>query len=86
MHSSYTGYCPVKDDIVILPLIGYIDTNSAKHIMDNVVPQIAKMEVEHVIVDFTGALTINLQIAENLHQIGGALRLMGIQVVSGPSP
>ncbi|SDJ05193.1 STAS domain-containing protein [Alteribacillus bidgolensis] len=43
---------PIKDDIVILPLIGYIDKNRAEHLMDNVVPRIADMEVKHVIADF----------------------------------
>ncbi|WP_158738155.1 STAS domain-containing protein [Alteribacillus sp. YIM 98480] len=73
---------PIKDDIVILPLIGYIDKNRAEHIMDNVVPRIADMEVKHVIADFSGVLTINSQIALSLHQIGEMLRMMGVHVVT----
>ncbi|RKL68366.1 anti-anti-sigma factor [Salipaludibacillus neizhouensis] len=72
---------PVKDNTVILPLIGDVDTNSVKHILDNVVPRIAEMGVKYVIADFSGALTINVQIAQSLHKIGGTLRLMGIDVV-----
>jgi rsbT co-antagonist protein RsbR len=73
---------PVKDDIVVIPLVGFIDDSRAKHIMENVIPKLADMEVGHVITDFSGVLIINAKIAENLYQIGSMLRLMGIHVVS----
>ncbi|WP_018924913.1 STAS domain-containing protein [Salsuginibacillus kocurii] len=72
---------PIKDEVVVLPLIGEIDSLKVEHIMKNVVPSIAEIEVDHLIVDFSGTLTINEQIAESLHQIGNSLRLMGVHVV-----
>lgn len=72
---------PVKDDIVVLPLIGYIDGDRIEHIMTNVIPKIAEKEVEHVITDFSGIMTIDVHTAEALHQIGGTLRVMGIHIV-----
>ncbi|MFC4022450.1 STAS domain-containing protein [Oceanobacillus longus] len=72
---------PIQDGIVIVPLIGYIGRNNAKHIMDNVVPKIAELEVDHVIADFSGTLTINEYISDLIHQVGTTLRLMGIHVV-----
>ncbi|TMW71275.1 STAS domain-containing protein [Alteribacter natronophilus] len=73
---------PVKEDIVIIPLIGRIDEKCAEHIMENVIPKVSSMKIKHVIADFSGALTIDSYSAEALHRIGGALRLMGINVVS----
>ncbi|HSJ36959.1 MAG TPA: STAS domain-containing protein [Planococcus sp. (in: firmicutes)] len=73
---------PIREEVVVLPLIGYIDEERARHIMETVVPRIAAMNVEYVIVDFSGALTINRHVAESLHQIGNMLRIMGIKVVS----
>ena len=73
---------PVKDGIVILPLIGDIDTYRAKYIMEQIVPKIAEMNVNYVIADFSGMYTINTDIAEYLHQIGRMLELIGIHVIT----
>lgn len=73
---------PIRDEVVVLPLIGYIDEERAHYIMETAVPKIAAMNVDYVIVDFSGVLTINRRVAESLHQIGNMLRIMGIKVVS----
>lgn len=73
---------PVKDNIAILPLIGYFDEDRTKYLTDHVVPRIAEMGIYHVIADFSGVLTIDALIADSFHQIGGTLRLMGIHVVA----
>lgn len=72
---------PIRSDLVVLPLVGYIDSYRINHILENVIPRIAEMNVDHVITDFSGVLTIDAHIAEYLQQIGGTLRLMGIHVV-----
>ncbi|WP_255473380.1 STAS domain-containing protein [Planomicrobium sp. CPCC 101110] len=73
---------PVLEGVVVIPLIGFIDDNRTKHIMENVVPKLAESGTKHVITDFSGVLLINDKIAESLYQIGAMLRLMGIHVVS----
>ncbi|UAL51577.1 MULTISPECIES: STAS domain-containing protein [Metabacillus] len=73
---------PVKDGVVILPLVGYIDSYRANYIMEYVVPKIADMDINHVIADFSGIFTINIDIAEHIHQIGSMLQLMGIHVIT----
>jgi rsbT co-antagonist protein RsbR len=73
---------PVKDGIVILPLIGDIDSYRANYIMEHVVPKLADMDISHVIADFSGIFTINVDIAEHLNQIGSMLQLMGIHVIT----
>ncbi|OMP67344.1 STAS domain-containing protein [Domibacillus epiphyticus] len=73
---------PVKNGIVILPLIGEMDHYRANYIMEHVIPKIADMEINHVIADFSGIFTINVDVAEYLHQIGNMLQLMGIHVIT----
>ncbi|MFD1032236.1 STAS domain-containing protein [Metaplanococcus flavidus] len=73
---------PIRDEVVVLPLIGYIDEERTKFIMETAVPKIAAMNVDYVIMDFSGVLTINTHVAVSLHQIGNMLRIMGIQVAS----
>lgn len=78
---------PIRDEVVVLPLIGYFDEERANYIMETAVPKIAAMNVDYVIVDFSGVITINRHVAESLHQIGNMLRIMGIKVVtSGMRP
>lgn len=72
---------PVADDVVVLPLIGYLDSYRVNHILTNVIPHIAEMDVYHVITDFSGVLKIDDQTAEAIQHIGGTLSLMGIHVV-----
>lgn len=78
---------PVHENTVVLPLIGYIDSDRTRHIMNNVVPKIADMRIRHVIIDFSGVMTLDDQTAESMHHIGGTLSLMGIHVaVAGMRP
>jgi rsbT co-antagonist protein RsbR len=72
---------PIQDGIVIVPIIGDIDTDRANHIMENVVPKIYELDVTHVILDFSGTLTINEHIAHFFYQFGERLGLMGIHIV-----
>lgn len=72
---------PIRDEVVVLPLIGYFDEERTTYIMETAVPKIASMDVDFVIMDFSGVLTINSHVAESLQQIGSMLKLMGIQVV-----
>jgi len=73
---------PIKDDIVILPLIGDIDSYRANYLIEKVIPKIAGLDITHVIVDFSGIFKINEDIAEHLHQISSMFQLMGIHVIT----
>ena len=73
---------PIRDEVVVLPLVGYIDEDRARFIMETAVPKIAAMNVDYVIIDFSGVLTVNRSVAQSLHQIGSMLFIMGIQVVT----
>ncbi|MFC3883146.1 STAS domain-containing protein [Bacillus songklensis] len=78
---------PVKDGIAVLPLIGAIDSYRATYILEKVVPQIAELQVNHLIADFSGILTIDIEIARYLYQIENVLRLLGINtIVTGLRP
>ncbi|MFC2949887.1 STAS domain-containing protein [Virgibacillus sediminis] len=72
---------PIEDDIVVIPVVGDVDPATVQHMMKNVIPRIAEIEVNYVIVDYSGTLAIDSQIAESLHQLGNMMRVMGIHVV-----
>lgn len=72
---------PVLEDVVVLPLIGVIDSYRVAHILNNVIPKVAEKNVSHVVIDFSGVLTIDNHIAQSIEQVGGTFKLMGIHVV-----
>ena len=71
---------PLQDGIVVIPFIGEITDDRSYAIMNNVLPKIAEMDVECVIADFSGLVSVDDHVARSLHQIEDALSLMGIDV------
>jgi rsbT co-antagonist protein RsbR len=82
-----TPIVPVKDGVVILPLVGYMNSCKAQYIMERVIPKIADSGARDVIVDFSGVPSLEVEMAFRLKQIAQMLRLMGIHVITtGISP
>ncbi len=78
---------PIHEDIAVLPLVGSIDTYRATFILEKVVPKIVEQEIEYLIADFSGILTIDLEVANYLYSIENILRLLGVKtIVTGLRP
>ncbi|MBN6187793.1 STAS domain-containing protein [Aneurinibacillus sp. BA2021] len=78
---------PIRDHTAVLPLIGSIDSYRATYILEKVVPKIAELKVEQLIVDFSGIPTIDTAVAHYLFKIENVLRILGINtVVTGIRP
>lgn len=73
---------PVKDDVVVIPLIGEFSEYRLKYIADHVIPKISEMDVDFVIADLSGIFNLNKEIAKYFDQIGVTLQLMGIRVLT----
>ncbi|WP_174731240.1 STAS domain-containing protein [Mesobacillus harenae] len=77
----------VKEGVAVLPLIGTMNSYRADYILEKVVPKISKLEIKHLIADFSGLKTIDPEMAYYLHQIGNVLRLLGIIIsITGIRP
>lgn len=72
----------VQEGIAILPLIGLIDVDRVEHLLRNVVPQVAQLQVESLILDFSGILIIDREIARHLMSIHQVLQLLGVSVIA----
>ncbi|WP_334314220.1 STAS domain-containing protein [Aneurinibacillus sp. Ricciae_BoGa-3] len=57
---------PVRDGVAVLPLIGTIDTNRAKFILEKVVPRVSELNIHCLIVDFSGIHIIDTAVAGRL--------------------
>jgi rsbT co-antagonist protein RsbR len=72
---------PVQQGIAVLPLIGIIDQQRVQHLLNHVLPTIPTLEIEHLIIDFSGILTIDQEVAHHIFTIHNVLQLLGIHVL-----
>lgn len=72
---------PVADRVVIMPLIGTIDSNRGQLIMDMLLRGVYEHQARIAILDVTGVKVIDTQVANMLIQSAQAVRLLGSQVI-----
>jgi rsbT co-antagonist protein RsbR len=72
---------PVIDKISIMPLIGTIDTERAKLIMENLLNGVIKHRSEVVLIDITGVPVVDTMVAHHIIQAAEAVRLVGAQCI-----
>ncbi|MBU5595729.1 RsbT co-antagonist protein RsbRA [Amphibacillus sp. MSJ-3] len=68
---------PVMSNITIMPLIGTIDTDRAKQIMENLLEGVIKHNAEVVLIDITGVPVVDTMVAHHIIQAAEAVRLIG---------
>jgi len=76
-----TPLIPISDQIVVLPLIGTIDTRRAQQVLDTLLHGISTMRSRIAILDVTGVSVIDTQVANVLLQAAQAATLLGAEVV-----
>ncbi|MBU5468551.1 RsbT co-antagonist protein RsbRA [Virgibacillus sp. MSJ-26] len=68
---------PVMENITIMPLVGTIDTDRAKLIMENLLDGVIKHNSEVVLIDITGVPVVDTMVAHHIIQAAEAVRLVG---------
>ncbi|WP_404451207.1 RsbT co-antagonist protein RsbRA [Virgibacillus necropolis] len=68
---------PVMDNITVMPLIGTIDTERAKLIMENLLEGVIKHNADVVLMDITGVPVVDTMVAHHIIQAAEAVRLIG---------
>lgn len=82
-----TPVIQVWEEILILPLIGTIDSARAKQIMENLLESIVTTKSSIVIMDITGVPAVDTEVANRLLRSMQAAKLMGAEcVLTGISP
>lgn len=76
-----TPLIPISDRVMIMPLIGTIDAPRAEQIMHTLLTGIAQHRARIAILDITGVLVVDTQVANGLIQAAQAVRLLGAEVV-----
>lgn len=76
-----TPVLQIRDRLLLLPIIGVIDTHRARLITDGLLHAIRDTRAKVVVMDVTGVATIDTKVANHLIQTVTAARLMGASVI-----
>jgi len=77
----------VWDNILILPVIGTLDSQRTQIMMENLLEKIIETECTISILDITGVPTVDTQVANHLLKTVTSARLLGAEcIISGISP
>jgi ABC-type sugar transport system substrate-binding protein/anti-anti-sigma regulatory factor len=76
-----TPIIPISDKILVLPLIGTIDSARAQQIMDTMLVTISKQQAAVLIIDITGVAIVDTGVAHYLLQAARAAQLLGTRVM-----
>ncbi|MFD2680827.1 RsbT co-antagonist protein RsbRA [Bacillus seohaeanensis] len=68
---------PVFEKISVMPLVGTIDTERARQIMENLLSGVVKHRAEVVLIDITGVPVVDTMVAHHIIQAAEAVRLVG---------
>jgi len=82
-----TPVLQVRERLLILPIIGVIDTQRARQLMEQLLRGIRTNRAKVVVIDITGVAAMDATVANHLVQTVEASRLLGaIVIVTGLSP
>ncbi len=87
MLEMSTPVAEVWEDILMLPIVGTMDSKRAQDIMSAVLTKIGETHSRSMILDIGGVAVMDTAVANHLIKISKAARLMGSQcIISGLSP
>ena len=82
-----TPVLQVRDRMLILPIIGLIDSERARQLTEQLLDAIREFRARVVVMDITGVAAVDSKVANHLIQTVDAARLLGTTVIlTGMSP
>jgi anti-anti-sigma factor len=76
-----TPVIPISESVLIVPLIGAIDSQRAQQVLDAMLRAIEQHRAQALIIDITGIAVVDTGVAHYLMQAARAVQLLGAQVV-----
>ncbi len=76
-----TPIIDVWQGILLLPLIGVLDTSRAVDVTETLLARVSDGDASWVLIDFTGMTLVDTMTAAHIIKLGTALRLLGTQCI-----
>jgi len=77
----------VHDNVLLLPLIGAVDSQRAQQVMEAVLERVIEDQAQVVIIDIAGVPMVDASVADHLIRTTAAVRLLGAHtILTGISP
>jgi PAS domain S-box-containing protein len=76
-----TPLIPISDHVVVMPLIGAIDSDRAGQVLETLLHGIERSHARVAILDITGVPLVDTQVAKSLITAAQAVRLLGARIV-----
>jgi rsbT co-antagonist protein RsbR len=87
IENLLTPVLRLRGGLLLLPLIGVIDSDRARQVMEGLLDAIREFRAQAVVMDITGVAAVDSKVANHLIQTVDAARLLGATViVTGMSP
>ena len=87
MLAMSTPVTSIWDGILLLPLVGIVDSQRTQDIMEKTLTRISESRARVFVMDISGVVTVDTAVANNFIRITQATRLMGCDcIISGISP
>jgi rsbT co-antagonist protein RsbR len=76
-----TPVIKVHDRILLLPIVGTVDTQRAHQIMETVLVQVVDQQARVMILDIAGVPVVDTKVADHLLKTTAAVQLLGAQTI-----
>ena len=76
-----TPLIPISDDVVVMPLIGTVDSMRAQQVMDTLLSGIVCRGAKVAILDITGVAVVDTQVANAIIRAARAAKMLGAEVM-----
>lgn len=78
---------PIKRGVGVMPLIGEFTDSRATYLSTEVIPKVVALDIEQLVIDFSGIHHFDTNVAQQIFQIRDVLQLLGIRpVLTGIRP
>lgn len=81
LYELSTPLIPIADNIVVMPLIGAIDSTRVQQVMETLLEGVSMYQATTVILDITGVQAVDTQVANAFVRAARAVKLLGAQVI-----
>ncbi len=81
LYELSTPLIPIADNIVVMPLIGAIDSTRVQQVIETLLEGVSRYQATTVILDITGVHVVDTQVANAFVRAAQAVKLLGAQVI-----